>query len=361
MRVLMTLDAVGGVWRYAMDLADGLVQRGHEVIFAGFGPRPTSAQQAEAEALGVLDWCGAPLEWMVADAADLAEVPGVIAGLARRHRADIVHLNMPSQAAGLDLPVPVIAVAHSCVPTWFAAVKGGALPPDWDWQARLMRAGLAAADIVVAPSKSHADALSACYGAIEGLRVVHNASRAPGGARPRRPLVAAAARWWDEGKNAATLDAAAADCAWPVLMAGPLEGAAGERVAPRHAEATGPLPHDATLELIQSAGIFVSPSLYEPFGLAAVEAARAAVPLVLSDIPTYRELWQDAALFFPPRDAAALSSALNRLIEDAALRERLGAAARQRAGRYCLDAQVTRTEAVYAAARAGRPAELEVR
>jgi glycosyltransferase involved in cell wall biosynthesis len=81
-------------------------------------------------------------------------------------------------------------------------------------------------------------------------------------------------------------------------------------------------------------GIFVSPSLYEPFGLAALEAAAAGTPLVLADIPTYRELWSDAAVFFPPRDAGALAEAVNRLASSDDDRRRLGAAARRRAGRY---------------------------
>ena len=50
-RLLMTLDAVGGVWRYALDLGRGLRARDHEVIFVGFGPRPTEAQREEAEAV----------------------------------------------------------------------------------------------------------------------------------------------------------------------------------------------------------------------------------------------------------------------------------------------------------------------
>ena len=38
-------------------------------------------------------------------------------------------------------------------------------------------------------------------------------------------------------------------------------------------------------------------ALYEPFGLAVLEAAQAGCALVLSDIPTFRELWDGAALF----------------------------------------------------------------
>ena len=54
------------------------------------------------------------------------------------------------------------------------------------------------------------------------------------------------------------------------------------------------------------AAIFVSSSVYEPFGLAVLEAAGSGAALVLSDIPTFRELWDEAALFAPPGDAAGI-------------------------------------------------------
>ena len=69
------------------------------------------------------------------------------------------------------------------------------------------------------------------------------------------------------------------------------------------------------------------------------EAARVARPLVLADIPTFRELWDGAALFFPARDPGALADAANRLAEDPALRRRLGQAAQIRARRFTLVAQ----------------------
>jgi hypothetical protein len=43
----------------------------------------------------------------------------------------------------------------------------------------------------------------------------------------------------------------------------------------------------------------VGPSV-EPFGLAVLEAAQAGCPLVLSDLPGFRELWDGAALFRRP-------------------------------------------------------------
>ena len=51
--------------------------------------------------------------------------------------------------------------------------------------------------------------------------------------------------------------------------------------------------------------VFVSPALYEPFGLAVLEAAQAGCALVLSDIPTFRELWDGVALFVAPVIARA--------------------------------------------------------
>ncbi len=63
--VLMTIDAVGGVWRYALDLARGLAEHGVGRPVLGFGPPPDAAQRREAEAAGALVWTDLPLDWMV--------------------------------------------------------------------------------------------------------------------------------------------------------------------------------------------------------------------------------------------------------------------------------------------------------
>ena len=48
-RVLMTVDAVGGVWRYALDLAGALAAQGCAIFLAGLGPEPSAGQRREAE------------------------------------------------------------------------------------------------------------------------------------------------------------------------------------------------------------------------------------------------------------------------------------------------------------------------
>jgi glycosyltransferase involved in cell wall biosynthesis len=89
---------------------------------------------------------------------------------------------------------------------------------------------------------------------------------------------------------------------------------------------------------MQRAAVFAAPALYEPFGLTVLEAASAGCALVLADIPTFRELWEGAALFVDPREPAILQSTLTRVIRDEPLRLSLQRRAAIRARRYSLDA-----------------------
>jgi glycosyltransferase involved in cell wall biosynthesis len=358
-RVLMTVDAVGGVWRYAMDLATGLSRRGLTVTFACFGPPASRAQVAEAEAIGRCVHADAPLDWTAKSEQELGIVGRRIAAITREVSADLLHLNLPSQAAGLDLDLPTVVVSHSCIVTWFRAVRGIAPPKAWQWHEAHNRRGLRAADVVLAPSRSHADMLERCYGGLPRLRVVSNAVRPIEAAVQKEPFVLAAGRWWDDGKNAALLDTAAARARWPVRMAGPLAGPNGEQSAIVHAEAMGEMSNQALRGLMGRAAIFASPSIYEPFGLAPLEAASAGAALVLADIPTFRELWDGAALLAPP-ERMAFSAALNQVAEDDALRQELGTRAAERAARFTLEAQAEAVLAAYAEAERIHPRRREL-
>ena len=345
--ILMTLDAVGGVWRYAIDLAAGLARRGYAFTFVGFGPAPSPMQRAEAERIGQLIWLDAPLDWLADDESQLDRVPELLSAVVENQHIDLVHLNLPSQAARLKSAVPVVVVSHSCVVTWFAAVRRSAVPSDWQWQLDINRQGFDAADVVLAPSRSHADMLRGSYGEIDALTVVHNASAASINPTRKDALVFAAGRWWDDGKNGALLDAATWHSAWPVAMAGPCTGPNGQRLELQCARSLGQLPHAEVAQWMARAAIVASPSRYEPFGLAPLEAARAGAALVLSDIPTYRELWDGAALFAAPDDAKGFANAINRFASGDALRHEFAARARQRSGQYSLAAQCAAMQAVY--------------
>ncbi len=143
-----------------------------------------------------------------------------------------------------------------------------------------------------------------------------------------------AGRLWDEGKNLAVLDRAAARLPVAVEAAGPLEGPNGARIALHHTVALGTLDAAALRAKLAERPVFASTALYEPFGLSVLEAAQAGCALVLSDIPTFRELWGDAALFVPPHDDRAVAAAVLRLLGDRADRAERAALSRARAARF---------------------------
>ncbi len=97
-------------------------------------------------------------------------------------------------------------------------------------------------------------------------------------------------------------------------------------------------------EFLASLDVFVFPSEAETFGLAAVEAASAGIPTVVTDIPVLREVLchegRPAVLFVDPLDTAKLSAAISRLLADEVLRERLRHNAEGLKLRYSIDAMV---------------------
>jgi glycosyltransferase involved in cell wall biosynthesis len=348
LRILMTVDAVGGVWRYAVTVGRALKDAGHLVVLAGLGPQPSVRQREEAEAVGIVDWLDQPLDWMVKTPDALAGVADAIAQAAKRHRVHVIQVNVPSQAAGIETDRPVVAVCHSCVATWWQAVKGTDVEPSWQWQAELTAKGLARADVVLAPSTGHADAVAEVYGEALRPRVIYNASAVAVAAQVAKlPTIFAAARWWDQGKNGGVLDEAARGIGWPVRMAGACAADNGEMFEPNYAKALGSLSADAVAAEMARASIFVAPSIYEPFGLAPLEAARAGCALVLSDIPVFRELWDGAASFFTPEDPADLARVANKIAADEELCVRLARAAQERSLDFLPGRQMAAMEALY--------------
>jgi glycosyltransferase involved in cell wall biosynthesis len=96
-------------------------------------------------------------------------------------------------------------------------------------------------------------------------------------------------------------------------------------------EVTGWLPRDKLLGLYQHAWACVYPSTFEGFGMPAVEALAAGIPLACSDIAPLREIAGDSALLFDPLNEDSISAALDRIIGDEELRCRLTRNGRERA------------------------------
>lgn len=348
-RILMTADAIGGVWQYAAGLAGELSRGGCEVTLAILGPPPDAAQRRSlADGIRLLE-TGLPLDWMCEDPAQVAGVAQALARMVSELDVDLVHCNAPALIGAADFSVPVVAVAHGCIATWWQGSRSGPLDPELGWHADLVRRGLSRAEVAVAPSASFARMLKATYRLARPVAVVHN-GRPPiiaSVARPPMNAVLTAGRMWDRAKNAGLVENVARLIAMRVLVAGALEGPHGERAAFTHAVTLGQLPEEDLAALFARRPVFFSAATFEPFGLAVLEAASAGCALVLSDIPTFRELWEGAALFADPRDAGGFAAAIARLEASPDLRAALGEAARARAKRLTPAACATGMTAIY--------------
>jgi glycosyltransferase involved in cell wall biosynthesis len=125
----------------------------------------------------------------------------------------------------------------------------------------------------------------------------------------------------------------------------------------------GLLPHDALLAAWRRCAVGVVPSIWpDPFPTVALEAMAAGAAVVVSRIGGLPEAVTDgeSGLLVAPGDADELAGALERLIGDRALRERLGAGARARVEAFSAPAVVPRYEAAYERALAARRAALAI-
>lgn len=339
LRLLLTTDTVGGVWQYTLDLAGALAAQGVETVLAQLGPAPNASQRAEVREISGVTFVetGLPLDWLSDSPAPVRAAGAEIGRLACAHAVDLVQLNMPTLATTVAPGVPVLAVTHGCVSTWWAHARPGVpLDPSFGWHHALTEQGLRAADKVVAPSAGYAEVIHAHYGLPKLPTVVHN-GRAPlvrPKSGPVHDCVLTVGRLWDSVKGAALLDRVAANLSVPFHAAGAATGPHGETVQLENLHMLGQLDGPTLAKQLAARPIFVSAACFEPFGLAVLEAAAAGCALVLADIPVFRELWEGVALFVPPRDAGAYTHAIERLIDDLYLRRRLGDAAAEHARRY---------------------------
>lgn len=339
MRVLLTADTVGGVWQYSLDLAGALGEQDVDTVVAVLGPPPSDRQRAEAAALprSSLVETGLPLDWLCNAAEPVVAAGAAIARLADERSVDLVQLNSPALAASCLPNAPVVAVAHGCLASWWqAAAPEQPLPHEFRWHRSLVSQGLRAAARVVAPSAAYAAMIARLYRLSEEPAVVHNGRRpfSVGASAVSHDSALTVGRLWDRVKNAELLERVAARLSIPFHAAGPIEGPHGQRVSLQQLNWLGSLDAGEIGRQLASRPIFVSAARFEPFGLAVLEAASAGCALVLSDIATFRELWEGAAIFVPAEDEVAYARAIDAILGDALLRRRLGRTAAERAQRY---------------------------
>ncbi|HZC74592.1 MAG TPA: glycosyltransferase family 4 protein [Gaiellaceae bacterium] len=205
---------------------------------------------------------------------------------------------------------------------------------------RLVRALLRPAAAVICVSETVAEGLRSA-----GLEpvVIPNGVRVPAAVgAPAEPAEVLYVGRLSPEKNVDTLVEAVGDLNLVVAGDGPLR----ERVP----NALGAVPHAEVERLLERASVVVAPCEREGFGLAAAEAMAFGRPVVAAAGGALLELVSDGetGLLVPPRDAPALREAVERLLSDPALRERLGRAAHERAReRFGWDGVIDRTLELY--------------
>ncbi|MCU7495049.1 MAG: glycosyltransferase family 4 protein [Ignavibacteria bacterium] len=319
----MTADTIGGVWTYALELSEALKPYGVEIYLATMGSPLTEKQK---EALGMagnirLFESSYKLEWMEEPWKDVEEAGKWLLELEAAVQPDVIHLNGYSHGA-TPFRSPKLVVGHSCVYSWYYAVKQHAPHEAWHEYKRKVSEGLIKADLVTAPTKAMLSMLRRHYGSFRTAGAVYNARKAedflPG---IKEEMVLSAGRLWDEAKNVSMLAYISPRLKWPVYMAGEKEDPEGRFIQTfNDVNWLGRLPSVELAAWMKKASIFALPARYEPFGLSPLEAALSGCALVLGDIPSLREVWQDAALFIKPDDHEGLKKTINALIGNEELR-----------------------------------------
>jgi glycogen synthase len=335
MRVLMTADTLGGVWTHAVELARALREHDIEITLATFGAPPSCEQRHDAARCGNVQLHAFPhaLEWMDDPWEDVDRAGDVLLDLEARLAPDVVHLNGLCHGS-LPFRAPVLVAGHSCVLSWWEAVRGGSAPRELDEYRRRAREGLRAASLVVAPSRAMLAALQRHYGPLPSARVVPNGVRLRTSDEPKQAVVLCAGRLWDEAKDVATLARAARSIRWPVYVAGERRRPGGGEAELDGVRALGRLSRIELEAWYARAAVYALPARYEPFGLTPLEAALNGAALVLGNIDSLREIWEEAALYHRPGDAQGLADAVEALADDEKLRSRMSRAALRRAASY---------------------------
>ena len=351
MHVLVTTDTLSGVWTYTQELVTGLVNRGVQVTLVSFGDIPLPQQTSWMENLEGLDYhpTAFRLDWMEQGEQDFTDSCRFLAALTKEIRPDVLHLNQLCYGS-LPVKTPRVAVAHGDLISWWKAVHGHEPKESrWlRWYRDVVTQGLSNATVVVAPSVWMLDSIRASYTHPKRDAVIYN-GRNPIFFNPyvsKNDSVLAVGRLLDAGKQVSLLTQHAHPL--PVCIVNSDEQGAIPTLpictdvklqADEASVSVKGAQTEAQLRMLYSrAAIFVATARYEPSGLSTLEAALSRCAIVANDIPSYREIWGDAAIYFRANDAESLADVIRRLHERRDLCRGYAARAFQRA-RECFTAK----------------------
>ncbi len=280
-----------------------------------------------------------------------------------RHPPD--RLFVPSHVIPLVCPVPAVATIHDVGYLWYREAYS---PLRWTllhlgtlWNVRAARR-------LVVDSEATARDLTTHFGvAPERLRVAYLGGPEPrvvdpsdvlaryalppryllfvGTLQPRKNLNRAL-RAFAIARQATRLPLALVLAGQPGRDAPRLRGMVAALGLENDVRWLGYVPDADRPALFAGATAFVFPSLYEGFGLPALEAMAWGTPVLASSAGSLPEVVGDAGLLVDPYDVDELARAMERLLDDAALRERLIEAGRRRAATFTWERCAATVEAV---------------
>lgn len=333
MHVLVTADSMSGSWIYARELVTGLVTRGVRVTLVSFGEIPLPHQTSWMDHLHGLEYrpTGFRLEWMQEAEEDVPESSLFLMSLVKELRPDVLHLNHFCYG-NLPVDTPRVVVANGDLLTWAQAVHEKPMhPPRYlNWYRQTVLSGLMGADAVVTPTAWMLERITACYARPRRAEVIYP-GRNPIFFNPyvsKDDCVLAVGRLIDASKQVFLLTQQQHPL--PVCIVGAEHTVPTPRIPIRAdvkvaTETTsvairGPQTDAQLRALYSRAAIYAATSRYEPLGMPALEAAFSRCAIVANDIPSYREIWGDAALYFRTNDSESLAENIRLLNEDRAMR-----------------------------------------
>jgi glycosyltransferase involved in cell wall biosynthesis len=336
--VLVTGDTLSGSWTYTRELVTGLVTRGARVTLVSFGEIPLPAQTAWMDHLHGLEYhpTAFRLEWMHEAEEDVPESSAFLMDLVREVRPDVLHFNQFCYG-NLPVDVPRVVMAYSDLMTWREAVPAhgsdfsvAARNHALGWYRRTVLQGIAGADALVAPSAWMLERISECYARPKRGQVIYP-GRNPIFFNPyinKDDCVLAIGRLVDTSKQVFLLTQHLHPL--PVCIVGAEQTVPAPRIPIRAdvkvaTEETsvairGPQTEAQLRALYSRASIYAATARYEPLGMSSLEAAFSRCAIVANDIPSYREMWGDAALYFRTNDAESLADCIRQLNEDRTMR-----------------------------------------
>jgi glycogen(starch) synthase len=349
MHVLITTDTMNGIWTYTRELACGLIARGYRVTLVSFGEIPMPEQTAWMDRLPDLHYVPTAfrLDWMEEGQQHFEEASEYLSGLVKEIKPDLLHLNHLCYGA-LPVRVPRVVVAHGDLVTWWKAVHGREPKEStWlRWYRRTISQGVAEADAVVGPSEWMLCALRASYGGGTREAVIHH-GRNPVLFNPyvkKEESVLAIGRLVDPAKQVSLLTLQKQMVPVCIVGAETLEQRpATVRADVRFSDgnfgvAVKGAQTESQMRLLYSkAAMYAGTARYEPSGMTMIEAALSRCALILNDIPSLREIWGQAAVYFRTNDADSLAEAVRILSGDQQMLRSYANRAFQRA-RECFNA-----------------------